>query len=243
MAQVSARADPQGAAGQPAGAAQTEGQPQDRPHRAPRHSRQPAGGGAGGAGKAGSAARERRQAILRLLASENEAVDVSYIYASSGGSSADLQDLYKKGLISYGEEEVLRDPLAGRAAAPTRAPVLTKEQQAAWARIQTAMQAPKAAQLILLHGVTGSGKTELYMRAIERTLAQGKQAIVLVPEISLTPQTIERFSARFGRQVGVVHSKLSPGERYDTWRRAREADFSIAIGPRSARSPHFLTWV
>ena len=186
------------------------------------------------AGKSGSAARERRQAILRLLASENEALDVSYIYASSGGSSGDLLDLYKKGFVSYGEEEVLRDPLDGRAVVPTQAPVLTKEQQAAWVLIEAAMETPKAAQPILLHGITGSGKTELYMRAIERTLARGKQAIVLVPEISLTPQTIERFSARFGRQVGVIHSKLSPGERYDTWRRAREADFSIAIGPRSA---------
>ncbi len=87
---------------------------------------------------------------------------------------------------------------------------------------------------ILLHGVTGSGKTEIYMRAIEKSLTQKQQVIVLVPEISLTPQTIERFMGRFPGKVGVIHSKLSPGERYDTWRRARSADFSIAIGPRSA---------
>ncbi len=186
------------------------------------------------AGREGSAARERRQAILRLLASEGEALDVSYVYASSGGNASDLSDLYKKGIIQYGEEEVLRDPLAGREVRPDTPPVLTREQQAAWTQIEKAMNASGASKPFLLHGVTGSGKTELYLRAIERALNQGKQAIVLVPEISLTPQTIERFTARFGRQVGVIHSKLSPGERYDTWRRAREVDFSIAIGPRSA---------
>jgi len=186
------------------------------------------------AGQKGSAARERRQAILRLLATEGEALDTSYIYASSGGNSSDLNDLYKKGFIVYGEEEVLRDPLAGREVTPDKPPVLTDEQQDAWSHIEAVMGAQGKSKPVLLHGVTGSGKTELYMRAIAKALSQGKQAIVLVPEISLTPQTIERFIARFGRQVGVIHSKLSPGERYDTWRRAREADFSIAIGPRSA---------
>ena len=87
---------------------------------------------------------------------------------------------------------------------------------------------------MLVHGVTGSGKTELYMRVIDAVLRAGKQAIVIVPEISMTPQTIQRFTERFPDQVGVVHSKLSSGERYDTWRRARSGDFSIVIGPRSA---------
>lgn len=186
------------------------------------------------AGREGLAARERRQAILRLLAAEKEALDVSYVYASSGGNASDLSDLYKKGFIQYGEEEVMRDPLARREVIPDKPPILTREQQTAWTQIEKAMDAPGASKPILLHGVTGSGKTELYMRAITKALSQGRQAIVLVPEISLTPQTIERFTARFGRRVGVIHSKLSPGERYDTWRRAREADFSIAIGPRSA---------
>jgi primosomal protein N' (replication factor Y) len=186
------------------------------------------------AGQKGSAARERRQAILRLLASEGEALDTSYIYASSGGNASDLSDLYKKGFIDYGEEEVLRDPLAGREVKPDQPPILTREQQAAWSQIEAEIDSPQETKPVLLHGVTGSGKTELYMRAIAKALSQGQQAIVLVPEISLTPQTIERFTARFGRQVGVIHSKLSPGERYDTWRRARERDFSIAIGPRSA---------
>ncbi len=91
-----------------------------------------------------------------------------------------------------------------------------------------------AATPFLLHGVTGSGKTEIYMRAIEFALARGQQAIVLVPEIALTPQTVRRFAARFPGRVAVLHSALSEGERYDTWRRARQGLFDIAIGPRSA---------
>jgi primosomal protein N' (replication factor Y) len=91
-----------------------------------------------------------------------------------------------------------------------------------------------AATPFLLHGVTGSGKTEIYMRAIEYALSRGQQAIVLVPEIALTPQTVRRFAARFPGRVAVLHSALSDGERYDTWRRARAGLFDIAIGPRSA---------
>ena len=86
----------------------------------------------------------------------------------------------------------------------------------------------------LLHGVTGSGKTEIYMRAIDFALQSGRRAIVLVPEIALTPQTVRRFAARFPGRVAVLHSALSDGERYDTWRRARRGLFDIAIGPRSA---------
>jgi len=86
----------------------------------------------------------------------------------------------------------------------------------------------------LLHGVTGSGKTELYLHALQETLAAGRQAIVLVPEISLTPQTIRRFAARFPNRIAVLHSGLSPGERYDSWRRIRAGQADVVIGPRSA---------
>jgi primosomal protein N' (replication factor Y) len=89
-------------------------------------------------------------------------------------------------------------------------------------------------ECFLLHGVTGSGKTEIYMRALAEVLAQGKQGIVLVPEISLTPQTIRRFGARFPNRLAVVHSQLSIGERYDTWRRCRDGKVDIVIGARSA---------
>ena len=86
----------------------------------------------------------------------------------------------------------------------------------------------------LLHGITGSGKTEIYLQAVAETLRLGRQAIILVPEISLTPQTVRRFAARFPGRVGLVHSRLSPGERYDTWRRARDGKLPVIIGARSA---------
>ncbi|MDP2966578.1 MAG: primosomal protein N' [Pelolinea sp.] len=183
-----------------------------------------------------SAASTRRLAVMRLLAGENEPAEISWIYASTGVKSSDLRWLEQKGLIRFETEEIWRDPLKNAQADPhyAPAPVLTAEQSAVWGRIENLMDHRAFVKPVLLHGVTGSGKTELYMRAIKKALAQGQQAIVLVPEISLTPQTIERFMGRFPGKVGVIHSKLSPGERYDTWRRARGADFSIAIGPRSA---------
>lgn len=88
--------------------------------------------------------------------------------------------------------------------------------------------------MFLLHGVTGSGKTEVYLQTIERCISQGRQAIVLVPEISLTPQMVERFKGRFGSKVAVMHSRLSTGERYDEWRKIREGRVQVAIGARSA---------
>ncbi|MBR4284204.1 MAG: DEAD/DEAH box helicase, partial [Anaerotignum sp.] len=87
---------------------------------------------------------------------------------------------------------------------------------------------------VLLHGVTGSGKTEIYMQVIAEVLAKGQQAIVLVPEIALTPQILERFISRFGEKVTVTHSRLSMGERVDQWKKARNGEISVIIGPRSA---------
>src|SRR5690606_14607801 len=89
-------------------------------------------------------------------------------------------------------------------------------------------------ETVLLQGVTGSGKTEIYLQAITETLTTGRQAIVLVPEISLTPQMVKRFKGRFGGQVAVLHSGLSSGERYDEWRKIRSGEVSVAIGARSA---------
>ncbi len=87
---------------------------------------------------------------------------------------------------------------------------------------------------VLLHGVTGSGKTEVYLRAAEQALAQGRGAIVMVPEIALTPQIVARFSARFGDTVAVLHSRMTPGQRYEQWRRLREGEARVCVGPRSA---------
>ena len=186
-----------------------------------------------GAGQQGSQAYARRQKALRLLSGERKPVDVSWVYASSGTNSSDLRYLEKKGFIHFIDEEVWRDPLEDYSVTEEAPPKLTNGQEGVWRALADEM-GKDAKRPILLHGVTGSGKTEIYMRAIEKTLQDGKQALVLVPEISLTPQSIRRFTARFPGQVGVVHSKLSPGERYDTWRRALERDFPIVIGPRSA---------
>jgi primosomal protein N' (replication factor Y) len=112
--------------------------------------------------------------------------------------------------------------------------VLTNEQDRAWQTIVSGFNEVPVRRPFLLHGVTGSGKTELYLRATQEAIRRGRQAIILVPEISLTPQIVRRFLARFPGQVGLIHSKLSAGERYDTWRRARAGLLKVIIGPRSA---------
>ncbi|KAA3646670.1 MAG: primosomal protein N' [Chloroflexi bacterium] len=177
--------------------------------------------------------KERRQAILVFLAREAEPVDVAWVYAETDGKIEDLRQLAERGWVMLREEEVIRDPLYGLAYDPSEAPQLTKDQQAVWGAIEAGFEngSPKP---FLLHGVTGSGKTEIYLSAVEAAIEQGKQAIVLVPEIALTPQTVRRFMARFPGRVGLMHSRLSPGERYDTWRRARAGQLSVIVGPRSA---------
>lgn len=188
-------------------------------------------------GREGTKALERRQAMLRFLLREPGPVDVSWLYAESGGSLADLRYLAGRGLVDLGENEVWRDPLGGVDFVLTEPPQLTKDQQVVWEAIRAGIHASAAARRVppyLLHGVTGSGKTEIYLRAVQEVLKLGKQAIVLVPEIALTPQTVQRFLSRFPGQVGLTHSGLSPGERYDTWRRARQGDLKVVVGPRSA---------
>jgi primosomal protein N' (replication factor Y) (superfamily II helicase) len=184
-------------------------------------------------------------AVLVYLARAASAVAVSDLYAATGAGINHLRKLASLELIRLGQEEVWRDPLADRDFVASTAPTLTADQARAWGRIKIAMidaqerepddpavkTAPKP---FLIHGVTGSGKTEIYMRAIDFALQRGLQAIVLVPEIALTPQTVRRFAARFPGQIAVLHSRLSDGERFDTWRRARQGLFDIVIGPRSA---------
>ncbi|MGA9531227.1 MAG: primosomal protein N' [Anaerolineales bacterium] len=177
---------------------------------------------------------ERRRKMLEALIEEGEPLDVTWVYAASGGHLRDLRYLEDLGLIALGETEVWRDPLEHVEFVPRQSPTLTREQREAWRAIQGQLAAAPNGQPVLLHGVTGSGKTELYMRAVDAMLAAGLRAIVLVPEIALTPQTVRRFLARFPGRVGLIHSQLSEGERYDTWRRARRGLLDIVIGPRSA---------
>ncbi|MCA0456887.1 MAG: primosomal protein N' [Chloroflexi bacterium] len=180
--------------------------------------------------------------ILRVLARQSEPIDVQWVYAQTGAKLADLKKLEEDGLILLGEKQTWRDSLADRDFVPDMPPVLTPEQADAWKAIEDHIKKwgwSKAAKdrqpgLFLLHGVTGSGKTEIYLRAIELTLQQGRGAIYLVPEIALTAQTIRRVAARFPGQTAIIHSKLSEGERYDTWRRAREGLVQVVVGARSA---------
>lgn len=180
--------------------------------------------------------------ILRVLSRESEPIDVSALYAQTGATLNDLHKLEEQELIILGEKRHWRDSLAERDFVPTVSPPLTPEQAAAWSVIEGHIKQwgwGKAAGdyqpgLFLLHGVTGSGKTELYLRAIELTLAQGRGAIYLVPEIALTAQTVRRVAARFPGKTAIVHSRLSEGERYDTWRRAREGLIQVVVGVRSA---------
>ncbi len=143
---------------------------------------------------------------------------------------ATLRGLAKKGALSIAPRTARRDPLAGRNVLPTKPLPLNPLQQAA---LDVILDAECAAP-VLLHGVTGSGKTEIYLQAIARMLDEGKGAIVLVPEISLTPQTVRRFAGRFGDLVAVLHSALSDGERYDEWHRIRTGAARVVVGPRSA---------
>lgn len=144
-------------------------------------------------------------------------------------SSTTLKTLAQKGWLVIQPREVLRQE-AAVAIAPDQPKTLTPDQATALDRIASLSGFAQA----LLHGVTGSGKTEVYLQAIAPVLAQGKSALVLVPEIGLTPQLTDRFRARFGSKVCVYHSALSEGERYDTWRQMLSGNPQVVIGTRSA---------
>ncbi|MEM6883552.1 MAG: primosomal protein N' [Verrucomicrobiota bacterium] len=149
---------------------------------------------------------------------------------------ATWRSLEKKGLVKLVAKARERDPFRTGAGAETAELVLTDEQQQVLAEIREERQT-ESPRPILLHGVTGSGKTEIYLRLIDEVIQAGKQALVLVPEISLTPQTVERFRRRFehaGVKLAVLHSHLSSGERHDQWQRIRKGEASIVIGARSA---------
>ena len=179
----------------------------------------------------------RRQSALRFLIQQPEAVNISWVYAESGCNLNDLEELEERGLIRLFESEIFRDPLqkVGREKLQVdRVVELTPEQDFALKNILNSISAGNTQTPFLLQGVTGSGKTEIYIRVAQEVVRRGRQAIILVPEIALTPQTVRRFLSRFPGQVGLVHSKLSEGERYDTWRRARAGQLKVIIGARSA---------
>src|SRR2546426_298819 len=154
-----------------------------------------------------------------------------------GLTPAFLRDLETEGIARIEEVNVVRDPLAGRIFPYREPPQLTADQQRAYEAIAEALgpeplrRDPKT---FLLHGVTGSGKTEVYLAALDRAVALGKRGILIMPEISLTPQTVRRFAERLPGQVAVMHSRLSLGEHFDMWHEIRDGRYAVVIGPRSA---------
>ena len=153
--------------------------------------------------------------------------------AREGIGPSAVKALEAKGLVAVEEREVARDPYANRRFAASQPLPLTDAQAAALAPVKEAIRR-RAYSPFLLHGVTGSGKTEVYLQAMQACLEAGREAILLVPEISLTPQTVNAFKGRFGDEVAVMHSRLSHGERYDEWRKIARRQVKIAIGARSA---------
>ncbi|HEY49111.1 MAG TPA: primosomal protein N' [Dehalococcoidia bacterium] len=180
--------------------------------------------------------------LLQFLIQEPHPISLPETRERLGVTSEAVKTLHRKGLISLEEVRVQRDPLAHRTFAPTPPHTLTPDQDEAWSRIAAEMvrlargEPPldNAPSVFLIHGVTGSGKTEIYMRAAAQAISLGKRVIVLVPEIALTPQTISRFAARFPNRVALLHSKLSLGEQFDIWQRIRDGDFDVVIGSRGA---------
>lgn len=173
--------------------------------------------------------------LLRLLAAEEGPVWIGWVYAQTEANLKMLRDLAGAGLIRLEEARRWRDPLAERSFVLETPPRLTPEQEAVWQAILKHGRPGRRPQTpILLHGVTGSGKTEIYLRAIAAARRAGRTAILLIPEISLAAQTVNRVAARFPGQVAVWHSALSTGERYDTWERVRAGELPIVVGPRSA---------
>jgi primosomal protein N' (replication factor Y) len=179
----------------------------------------------------------KQAAILSLLA---HAPDRKLALADLGdGASASVKSLAKQELVRLIDEEVRRDPEADgiEEILPDTPLPLNDEQEAALEVVLESLRSTEPKPPILLHGVTGSGKTEVYLQATRATLDLGKTVLVLVPEISLTPQTVRRFRARFAgiqEQVAVLHSNLSQGERFDEWHRIRKGIARIVIGARSA---------
>lgn len=170
--------------------------------------------------------------VLEMLM-ETEHVTAADLSRFAGVSPSVLDTLRKQGYINFKEVEVVRDPVRHRIFEKTLPFNLTVQQVKALQVMNAMLDEGKFAE-ILVHGVTGSGKTEVYLQLIQSVIMKGRQAIVLVPEISLTPQMVERFRGRFGNEVAVLHSRLSPGEKYDQWRLIKEGRIKVAVGARSA---------
>ena len=173
-----------------------------------------------------------RTRLLRELLKEPR-LDVSYASKELGATTSVVKKMTEQGIISIEYEELLRNSLDTEKLRLEEEPPLTPEQETAVREILREWE-KETPRPVLIEGVTGSGKTQVYMKLIETVLDQGQQAIVLIPEIALTYQTVRRFYARFGEKVSVINSRQSQGERYDQFKRARRGEVQVMVGPRSA---------
>ena len=176
----------------------------------------------------------KQRAVLEALR-EGEMAS-GELAAAVGSDRQTLKRLEQRGLVATRSSRLRRAPASSSLAAPAQRPQLLPEQRDAVESIVNALDGAKLGgeRSLLLHGVTGSGKTEVYLAAVEAALERGQGAIVLVPEIGLAPQAVARFRARLGDRFAVLHSALSAGERYDEWRRLRSGEATVCVGPRSA---------
>lgn len=171
--------------------------------------------------------------VLNFLC-DNEGAFVTEIEVFTDTTKAVIDNLEKKGYVEIAEKQIERNPFIHKVTTKSSQKELTVEQQNAYDKINDAMKEQLFSEF-LIYGVTGSGKTEIYLQLIENCLKNDKSSIMLVPEISLTPQTVDRFIARFGEdKIAVLHSKLSIGEKYDQWNKIERGEAKIIIGPRSA---------
>jgi primosomal protein N' (replication factor Y) len=180
-----------------------------------------------------SARSHKQKEVLLYLQKYPNPIRLTELMERIGVGASTVKGLADRGWIELREIEVSRDPYARRAFARTQPLPLTEEQSSVYNEIRESI-VHKQSAVFLLHGVTGSGKTEVYLQSIQDCLDQDRESIVLVPEISLTPQMVERFKGRFGDKVAVLHSRLSAGERYDEWRKIMRKQVQVVIGARSA---------
>jgi len=179
----------------------------------------------------------KQAALLDFLVQQPQPVPLAEARQKAKCSKATLDTLVQKNLVRVQHIEVRRSPFSSQDIAPSYSLTLTAAQKSAFSAIKSSLLEAKSRvspAVFLLHGVTGSGKTEVYLQVLAEAVRLGERGIVLVPEIALTPQTIERFASRFPHKVAVLHSQLSLGEQFDEWQRIRNGEVCVVIGPRSA---------
>ncbi|MFC1983446.1 primosomal protein N' [Chloroflexota bacterium] len=180
----------------------------------------------------------KQASLLEFLSQASQPMPLSEARRGVNCSASTVKAVISRGLVELQQIEVKRDPISYEGITLSEPLILTDAQKSVIQSIQSSLyrvaEWQASSDVFLLHGVTGSGKTEIYLQALAEVIKLGKRGIVLVPEISLTPQTIERFASRFPYKVAVLHSKLSLGEQFDEWQRIRNGEFDVVIGSRSA---------